>query len=116
MDSTTITAFLTHYLGPDWGVLAYSLLTVAVPVIYRMLISWANNRPTTWYWNSLTKKFVLKRTDKMIAAMFGRGTADCKARYEDNLPDEAKEELKKRLTKKYPLLQIPVPGEKNEKN
>jgi hypothetical protein len=112
MDSLFVVTFLSQYVGHFWANLIF---TSAIPLIiagWRSLIHWANNRPTTWYWNPITKKFFIKWGDKQIARICGRGVNDCNFRYEENLPDEAKEELKKHLIKKYPLLQIKVPGEK----
>lgn len=114
MDSTQIVSELLKYMNADYANMIYAVIVIVIPVLYRSLIHWANNRPTTWYWNPVTKKFAVRWLDKQIAKICGRGVNDCKIRYADDLPDEAKVELKKRLKKQYPLLQIEVPGEKKE--
>ena len=102
MDSTVVIDFLKQYMNEDFAKMVCGVLCVVVPVIWRMLASWASNRPTTWYWNPVTKKFVLNRVSAALGKMFGRGVNDCNVKYQDNLPPEAIETLRKRIEKTYP--------------
>lgn len=103
MDSTTIINFLQQYMPDDVSSMVYGLLCIAVPFLWRMLAVWASNRPTTWYWNPITKKFVVGRISKLLAVLFTRGVNDCNIKYQDKLPPEAIKELRKRIDKTYPV-------------
>jgi hypothetical protein len=61
---------------------------------------------TTWYWNPVTKNYALKWIDKQIGKICGRGVNDCRIQYQENLPPEAIEALRKRINKTYPAPQI----------
>jgi hypothetical protein len=110
MDSTTVVNFLKQYMNEDLAIMVFGLLGILVPFIWRALASWAANRPTTWYWNPVTKKFVLGRASAALGKIFGRGVNDCNIRYEDNLPEEAKTELRKHVAEKYPIATDPDPN------
>lgn len=102
MDSTTVVEFLKQYMTEDIAKMVFSVLCIVVPFVWRALAAWATNRPTTWYWNPITKKFVLNRVSAYLGKIFTRGVNDCNVQYEKDLPPEAKEELRKMLAKKYP--------------
>jgi hypothetical protein len=109
MDSLTVVTLLSHYVGNYWAPTILSVGGTIAVALWRAFVHWANNKPTTWYWNPVTKKFFVKFVDRWLAKLFGRGVNDCNVKYEDTLTDEAKEELKKHLIKKYPILQIEIP-------
>jgi hypothetical protein len=108
MDSATIVTILQKYMAADFANMIYAIIVIAIPVLYRALIAWANNRPTTWYWNPVTKKFAVKWLDKQVAKICGRGVNDCRIKYEKDLPDEAKLEIQKRLKKQHEFLNIEI--------
>jgi len=108
MDSTEIVNFFGLYVNSEWAKAFYGMLVIIIPIIYRGFIHWANNRKTTWYWNPITKKFFVKWLDKQIAKICGRGVNDCQAKYEKELPDDAKEEIQNRLKKNHEFLNIEV--------
>jgi hypothetical protein len=112
MDSTAAVQALSGYMSVDNAIAIVGGAITIIIALWRALVVWANARPTTWYWNPLTKKFVLGWVSRWLARACGRGVNDCNVKYEEDLPDEAKKELKKRLVKKYPILQIEAPGEK----
>ena len=102
MDSTEVVNFLKQYMNEDIAIMLFGVLGIVIPFLWRILASWATNRPTTWYWNPVTKKFVLNRVSAALGKMFGRGVNDCNVKYQDNLPPEAIETLRKRIEKTYP--------------
>ena len=102
MDSTTIVNYLTQHLGSDWAKVIYGIIVMVIPVLYRIFIAWANNRKTTWYWNPVTKQFALKWLDRQLGKICGRGVNDSNFKYEDSLPPEAVEVLRKRIEDKFP--------------
>lgn len=89
-------------MNEDFAKMVFCVLCIVIPVLWRMLASWASNRPTTWYWNPVTKKFVLNRVSAILGKMFGRGVNDCNVQYEKDLPPEAIEALRDRINKTYP--------------
>jgi hypothetical protein len=112
VDSATAVHELSKYMSVNDAIAIISATIGTVIALWRALVAWANKRPTTWYWNPLTRKFVLGWASKWLARACGRGVNDCNVKYEEDLPSEAKEELKKHLIQKYPILQIEAPGEK----
>lgn len=102
MDSTEVINFLKQYMNEDFAKMVFGVLCVVIPVLWRVLASWAANRPTTWYWNPVTKRFVLNRVSAILGKTFGRGVNDCNTKYQDNLPPEAIEALRKRIEKTFP--------------
>lgn len=114
MDSTAIVNVLKQYMSEDVAIMTFGVLGIVVPFIWRALASWAANRPTTWYWNPLTKKFVLGRVSAALGRIFGRGVNDCNVKYQDGLPPEAIEALRKRIEQTYPAPVITRVADKSD--
>lgn len=107
VDSTLVINAIAQHTGEDTAKVIFGVIGAVISVLWPVAAKWANDRKTTWYWNPITKKFVLDRVSKILGAIFGRGVNDSKVQYEDNLPPEAVEELRKMLAKKYPCDILP---------
>lgn len=118
---TTLIHELSKVIPRDTAATLLAILTPAALVAWRLLAEWATRKKTTWYWNPVTKKFVIGKIDKILAILFSKGVTKSNVQYEESLPPDAEEErlryaLKKHqisedLKKKYPLLNVPVPGD-----
>lgn len=124
ISDTTLVHELSKIIPREIAETVLIILTPAALVAWRLLAEWATRKKTTWYWNPVTKKFVISRIDKILSILFSKGVVKSSIQYENNLPLDAEEEklryaLKKYqisedLKKRYPLLNVPVTAEEQK--
>lgn len=103
LDSATIVNALAPHTGVEIAQVLFGVVGAAVTGLWPIAARWANNRKSTWYWNPITKKFVLDRASRWLGRVFGRGVNDSNVGYSGELPPEAIDALRKRINKTYPL-------------